>query len=74
MLNIEIPGLNTDEDENMEVLNSLDHNSPQDQLNEEIREKKRIAIHYITSAAKLIASRIDEEDIIQGYQWIIDSL
>lgn len=40
MLNIEIPGLNTDEDENMEVLNSLDHNSPQDQLNEEIREKK----------------------------------
>ena len=30
MLNIEIPGINNDEDDNMEVLNSLDNNSPQD--------------------------------------------
>ena len=30
MLNIEIPGINIEDDDNMEVLNSLDNSSPQD--------------------------------------------
>jgi hypothetical protein len=36
-------------------------------LNEEIKEKKRIAVKYITDAAKLIASIIEDDDVIAGY-------
>ncbi len=64
MLGIEIPGLNSNDDDDIKILKSLGEVSPQDQLNEEIREKKRIAIKYITEAAKLIAGIIDEDDII----------
>lgn len=56
------------------MLSTIGESNSQDQLNEEIKEKKRAAIKYITDAAKLIAGIIEEDDIIQGYQWIIDSL
>ena len=45
-----------------------------DVLSEEIKEKKRVAIKYITDAAKLISGVIEDDDLILGYQWIIDCL
>ncbi|MFN9905048.1 MAG: hypothetical protein ACK56F_02840 [bacterium] len=40
-------------------MNQIGDTNPQDQLNEEIKEKKRVAIKYITDAAKLIAPIIE---------------
>ena len=39
-----------------------------------MKEKKRVAIKYITDAAKLISGVIEDDDVIAGYQWIIDCL
>ena len=67
MMAIEIPGThNEDEDENAEGNNDV--------LSEEMKEKKRVAIKYITDAAKLISSVVEDDDVILGYQWIIDCL
>jgi len=67
MMAIEIPGThNEDEDENSEGNNDV--------LSEEMKEKKRVAIKYITDAAKLISSVVEDDDVILGYQWIIDCL
>ena len=44
-----------------------------DTLREDIKEKKRQAIKIIVDSAKLIAPVI-EDDIIQGYEWIIEAL
>lgn len=67
MLSIEIPGLTQNDDDDLKLLGSLGESSPQDQLNEEIKEKKRVAVKYITDAAKLIAGIIEEDDVIAGY-------
>jgi intraflagellar transport protein 88 len=63
---IEIPGTHGDDDEGGEGQNDV--------LSEEMKEKKRIAIKYITDAAKLISGVVEDDDIIAGYQWIIDCL
>lgn len=42
-------------------------------MREDIKEKKRIAIKTIVDCAKLVAPVI-EDDIIDGYEWIIDTI
>jgi intraflagellar transport protein 88 len=42
-------------------------------LKEYLKEQKKIALKFITDAAKLIAPVI-EEDVINGYDWIIEML
>jgi hypothetical protein len=74
MIAIEIPGLAQNDEDDLKILNQIGDTNPQDQLNEEIKEKKRVAIKYITDAAKLIAPIIEQDDLILGYQWIIDCL
>lgn len=74
MIAIEIPGLAQNDEDDLKILNQIGDANPQDQLNEEIKEKKRVAIKYITDAAKLISPIIEQDDVILGYQWIIDCL
>lgn len=38
-----------------------------------MKEKKKEALHYISSAAKLVAPTI-EEDIFAGYNYVIEAL
>lgn len=45
----------------------------EDLLKIEIKKRKDKANRYILDSAKLIAPVI-EEDVIEGYQWIIDTL
>ncbi|EAR82438.2 tetratricopeptide repeat protein (macronuclear) [Tetrahymena thermophila SB210] len=68
MLGIEIPGYTENEEEEMNQESAFN-----DPLREEIKEKKRIAIDILVKSAKLIAPVI-EEDIIDGYDWIIETL
>ena len=68
MINIEIPGFTEDEEEEMNkeaVYN--------DTLREDIKEKRREAIKIIVDSAKLIAPVI-EDDVIIGYEWILENL
>lgn len=72
MLHIETVGDEENEDlveQNPEEPNSL----KTDVLKEEIKERKRKASKFILDSAKLIAPVI-EEDIIDGYNYIIDIL
>jgi hypothetical protein len=64
---IEIPGTQQDEEDEVGDGNN-------DVLSEEMKEKKRVAIKYLTDAAKLISSIVEDDDVILGYQWIIDCL
>ncbi len=67
MMAIEIPGTQQDEEDEVGDGNN-------DVLSEEMKEKKRVAIKYLTDAAKLISSIVEDDDVILGYQWIIDCL
>ena len=67
MMSIEIPGNQQDEEDEVGEGNN-------DVLSEEMKEKKRVAIKYLTDAAKLISSIVEDDDVILGYQWIIDCL
>ena len=67
MMAIEIPGNQQDEEDEVGEGNN-------DVLSEEMKEKKRVAIKYLTDAAKLISSIVEDDDVILGYQWIIDCL
>ncbi len=69
MLSIEIPGFTEEEEEEMQKEGA----AYTDTLREDIKEKKREAIKVIVDAAKLIAPVI-EEDIIDGYEWILETL
>jgi len=69
MLSIEIPGFTEEEEEEM----TKETNTYTDTLREDIKEKKREAIKVIVDAVKLIAPVI-EEDSIEGFEWILDTL
>lgn len=47
--------------------------SDQDILKSYLKEKKKEALHYISSAAKLVAPFV-EEDIMTGYDYVIEAL
>jgi intraflagellar transport protein 88 len=40
-------------------------------LRDDIKERRREAVHFIVMAAKLIAPSI-EDDVIRGYEWILE--
>ena len=67
LLSIEIPGEGTDEESN-EVNHAKTFT---DKLREDIKERRREAVHFIVMASKLIAPSI-EDDIIKGYEWILE--
>ncbi|EGR33380.1 hypothetical protein IMG5_054890, partial [Ichthyophthirius multifiliis] len=69
MLSIEIQGYTQEEEEDI----NNQETTYSDMLREEIKEKKRQAIDILVKSAKLIAPVI-EEDIIDGYNWIIETL
>jgi len=66
MLAIEIPGFTEEEEEEMNKETTYT-----DTLREDIKEQKRVAIKIIVDSSKLIAPVI-EEDIIIGYEWIVE--
>lgn len=68
MLSIEIPGFTEEEEEEM-----TKEATYTDTLREDIKEKKREAIKIIVDCSKLIAPVI-EDDIILGYEWILETL
>lgn len=68
MLNIEIPGFTEEEEEEMNKEKTYT-----DTLREDIKEKRREGIKFIVDSAKLIAPVIGE-DLIEGYEWILESL
>lgn len=70
MLNIELPGLEEELEEGFVEEKDDAHAGASDKLKEELKEKKRQALRYIVDAAKLMAPVI-EDDIIEGYEWII---
>lgn len=70
MIGIEIAGTDVEEDENQEKNEGA---ANEDKLKEDIKEKRREGVKYIVDSAKLIASKI-EEDEIAGYDWIIETL
>ncbi|EGR28423.1 hypothetical protein IMG5_176090 [Ichthyophthirius multifiliis] len=69
MLSIEIEGYTEEEEEDI----NNQETAYTDLLRDEIKEKKRQAIEILVKSAKLIAPVI-EEDIIDGYNWIIETL
>lgn len=69
MIGIEIPG--NEEEEEDEFAKKDAGNS--DLLMEDIKEKKREGLKYIVDSAKLIASKI-EDDEVAGFDWIIETL
>jgi len=71
MLNIELPGLEEELDEDLIQTKDSPAQTGNDKLKEELKEKKRVAMKFIVDAAKLMAPII-EEDVIEGYEWIID--
>ena len=70
MVNIELPGLEEELDEELVPTKDDAPETGNDKLKEELKEKKRTALKFIVDAAKLIAPVI-EEDVIEGYEWII---
>jgi intraflagellar transport protein 88 len=44
-----------------------------DPLKEYLKQKKKEALHYISSAAKIVAPII-EGDIVSGYSYVIEAL
>lgn len=69
MLSIEISGETEQEEEN-----DVKHaNNFTDKLREDIKERRREAIHFVVMAAKLIAPSI-EPDVITGFEWILEQL
>lgn len=69
MIGIEIPGTDLEEEENLDQKEA----GNEDKLKEEIKERRREGFKYIVDAAKLIASKI-ENDESAGFEWIIDIL
>lgn len=70
MLYIEIPGLFDEEGD--EIPPQEDDQTNEDMLKEELKVRKRDAFRFIVQAAKLIAPVIEENDEIQGLDWIIE--
>ncbi|EAR96106.2 tetratricopeptide repeat protein (macronuclear) [Tetrahymena thermophila SB210] len=68
MINIEIPGYNQNEQE--EIIQGIALNDP---LREYIKEKKKQAVEIIIRSAKFIAPII-LDNIIDGYNWVIEAL
>lgn len=68
MLNIEIPGLFEEEEDD-----ELEEKKENDDLNDDLKERKRVACNYLVDAAKLISPTIADDEI-EGYNWIIDML
>ena len=45
-----------------------------DQLREELKERQKKAVRYITMASKLIAPALDQKDWGSGFEWVIETL
>ncbi|CAI2386595.1 unnamed protein product [Moneuplotes crassus] len=78
MLMIDLPG--SEEEETEEILALQNKNKGEeeasdikDPLKEYFKAKKKEALKSITDAAKLIAPVI-EEDVVQGYDWVVEML
>lgn len=67
LLTIEIPG--ETEDSN----NENQGGTVTDKLREDTKERRREAVHYIVTSAKMIAPCL-EDDLIAGYDWILEQL
>ncbi len=72
MLYIEIQGLFDDEGD--EIQPEEDDGTNEDMLKEELKNRKRDAFRFIVQAAKLIAPVIEDNDEIQGLEWVIEQL
>jgi intraflagellar transport protein 88 len=75
LLMIDIPGIDEEEQEELlQMQGKLDKPvGESDPLKEYLKEKKKEALLYISSAAKLIAPMI-EQDVIIGYNYVIEAL
>jgi len=78
MLMIDLPG--SEEEETEEILALQNKNKGEeeasdikDPLKEYFKAKKKEALKSITDAAKLI-SPVIEEDVVQGYDWVVEML
>jgi intraflagellar transport protein 88 len=77
MLMIDLPG--SEEEETEEILALQNKNKDddaieiKDPLKDYLKAKKKEALKYITDAAKLISPYI-EDDVIQGYDWVVEML
>lgn len=75
LLMIDIPGIDEEEQEELlQMQGKLDKPVGEtDPLKEYLKEKKKEALHYISAAAKLIAPMV-EQDVIIGYNYVIEAL
>lgn len=75
LLMIDIPGIDEEEQEELlQLQNKLDKPVGEaDPLKEYLKQKKKEALNYISSAAKLVAPFI-EADIVTGYNYVIEAL
>ncbi|CAD7927124.1 unnamed protein product [Amoebophrya sp. A120] len=72
LLQIQQVGLDDPEEEE-----SLDHGNviPEDDaLREDIKKRQREAQRYIVNAATLIGPQIDPQEVVEGFNWIVDAL
>jgi intraflagellar transport protein 88 len=76
LLMIDIPGTEEEEQEELAKLEKKDDERPigdMDPLKQYLRGKKKEALGYISSSAKLVAPFI-EQDIFVGYDYVIEAL
>lgn len=76
LLMIEIPGTDEEEQEELAKLEKKDDDKPSgenDPLKQYLRQKKKEALGYISSSAKLVAPFI-EQDIFVGYDYVCEAL
>ena len=68
MLSIDLPDELEEQDDPINQATTVT-----DKLREDLKEKRREAIKLVVDAAKLITPVI-EDDIVKGYDWILDQL
>lgn len=75
LLLIDIPGVEEEEQEELLELQKKEEKQvgELDPLKEYLKEKKKEALKYISQAAKLVAPFV-EDDIIAGYEYVIEAL
>jgi len=78
LLMMDVPGIEEEEQEELLKMQEKEKEPKSslpdiDPLKEYLKMKKKEALHYISSAAKLVAPII-EEDIMAGYDYVIEAL
>lgn len=76
LLMIDLPGVDEEEQEQLQILQKKDDAKEvgdHDPLKEYLKDKKKEAMYFISQAAKLIAPFI-EENIFQGYNYVIQAV